>query len=147
MPVNEKFPSVRNSLSDGNITNIPSRFISEENSIVIHIFGNSLDGNIVKQNYCVHVRNLINQEVLCFLSVDFKQYCSVDSVVTNDPVEQLYDISVDYPSSVTPSSECHFINSSYTYLTHTTQIEIGLNVHQKYELGFRLMVPAWWYVV
>ena len=29
----------------GNIINIPSRYICKENSIVNHIFGNSLDGN------------------------------------------------------------------------------------------------------
>lgn len=134
----------------GNIINITSRFICKKNSIVKHIFNNSISkNNVVEYSNRAIVSplndncNLINQRVLCLLSRDLKKSCSRDSVTTSDSAEKL-NIQLLYLNSIRSSR-------MLPQKTHP-QIWRYFNAHQKYEFGFSLGLAlinsaARWYVV
>lgn len=89
--------------------NIPEDYIISEDLLIRHVFGDSINEDIARQ-YCNHVIvcplnencDRINDDVLHLIEGDFKEYCSVDEVVSDDPSEKL-NIPVEYINSITPS--------------------------------------------
>ena len=74
---------------------------------IVHIDGNDVDefSNRTIVTPLNDNCNLFNQESLCSLSGDLKEYCSVNAAITNYPADKL-NMPLEYPP------ECHLTNSS-----------------------------------
>ncbi|XP_071570011.1 uncharacterized protein [Temnothorax nylanderi] len=105
-------------LGDGKLSNtdglhldtieIPQNFISKE-SLIAEIFGDRITMEQIKENpdrtiLCPKNEDTfkINDEILCLMEGEEKEYLSIDSIVSDDPQEQL-NFPTEFLNSLTPS--------------------------------------------
>lgn len=120
-----------------NLIRIPDEFITND-SLITHVFGNSIDNNIT--SYCNRAIvcpfnddcTIINEEALELIDGYTREYNSIDMVLPDDHDDNLINtIPIEYLHSITPSG----------MPPHTLKLKVGAVVMliRNMDMGFGLV--------